>query len=192
MPSTDELVRILKTLADANRLTIIGLLARRPHTVEQLASALSIGSPTVSHHLRRLAQAGLVHARVDGPYRVYELDPTPLHELAREFDDVDDLPRLADDADLDAFDRKVLATFVGPDGRFTAFPAQAKKALVLVRHALRAFDPGVRYSEGQVGEILRRFTDDTARVRRAFVDHGLMARTPDGSAYWRVDDRRDA
>ena len=186
MASTDHLVRILKTLADAKRLTIIGLLARRPHSVEQLASSLAIGSPTVSHHLRRLASVGLVHARVEGPYRVYELDPTPLHDLAREFDDADDLPKLAGDADLDAFDRKVLSTFVGPDGRFVAFPAQAKKAMVLVRHALEAFEPGVRYSEREVGTILRRFSDDTARLRRAFVDHGLMERAPDGSAYWRT------
>lgn len=187
MPNADDLATFLKTLADAKRLTIIGLLAREPHTVEQLASALGVGSPTVSHHLRRLAGVGLVHARVDGPYRVYELDPSPLHRLARELDDQERLPTLAADADLDAFERKVLATFVGPDGRFVAFPAQAKKALVLVRHALRAFEPGVRYSEREVGEILGRFTDDTARVRRAFVDHGLMQRTRDGSAYWRID-----
>jgi biotin operon repressor len=187
MTGTDHLATVLKALADAKRLTIIGLLAREPHTVEQLASALDLGSPTVSHHLRRLASVGLVHARVDGPYRVYELDPTPLHRIASELDDRERLPTLAADADLDAFDRKVLSTFVGTDGRFVAFPAQAKKAQVLVRYALRAFDPGVRYSEREVGEILARFTDDTARVRRAFVDHGLMQRTPDGSSYWRTD-----
>lgn len=187
MPSADDLATFLKTLADAKRLTIIGLLAREPHTVEQLASALGIGSPTVSHHLRRLADVGLVHARADGPYHLYELDPSPLQRLARDLDDRDRLPTLAADADVGAFDRKVLSTFVGADGRFVAFPAQAKKALVLVRYALRAFEPGVRYSEHEVGEILARFTDDTARVRRAFVDHGLMRRTRDGSAYWRTD-----
>ena len=187
MTSADDLATFLKSLADAKRLTIIGLLAREPHTVEQLASALGLGSPTVSHHLKRLSDVGLVHARVDGAYRVYDLDPTPLHRLVRELDDREQLPRLAAHADLDAFDRKVLATFVGEDGRFVAFPAQAKKALVLVRYALRAFEPGVRYSEREVGEILRRFTDDAARVRRAFVDHGFMQRTRDGSAYWRSD-----
>jgi hypothetical protein len=93
----------------------------------------------------------------------------------------------AADADLDAFDRKVLATFVGPDGRFTAFPTQAKKQLVLIRHALQPFEPGVRYTERELNEQLLRFSDDTARIRRAFVDHGFMKRTTDGSAYWRVD-----
>ena len=95
---------------------------------------------------------------------------------------------LADGADPGAFDRKVLATFIGPDGRFTAFPSQAKKSLVLIRHALQAFEPGGRFTEKQVDERLRRCSDDTARIRRAFVDHGFMRRTPDGSAYWRVDE----
>ena len=187
MPSTDELAAFLKVLADANRLTLIGLLAQEPRTVEELAAAIGVGSPTVSHHLRRLAAVGLVEARADGPYSVYALDATPLQELARRLDDASDLPTLAADADLDAFDRKVLATFVGPDGRFRAFPAQAKKADVLVRYALRAFEPEVRYSERELGEILRRFSDDTARLRRAFVDHGWMDRTADGSAYWLTD-----
>lgn len=186
--ATPNLVPTFKALADTNRLKIVGLLAQAPHSVEDLAAALGIGSPTVSHHLKRLAAVGLVHAKAEGPYSVYALEPAPLHDLSRQLSDDAVLPRLAGDASLDAFERKVLATFVGPDGRFVAFPAQAKKAMVLIRHALAAFEPETRYDEREVGEILKRFTDDTARVRRAFVDHGLMQRTKDGSAYWRCDD----
>ncbi len=183
-----ELLAFFKALADANRLRVVGLLAHGPHTVEQLAAALGVGSSTVSHHLRRLSDVGLVHAKAEGPYSVYALDTAPLHDLSQRLLGDDALPDLAGDADLDAFDRKVLATFVGPDGRFTAFPTQAKKSLVLVRHALQAFETGVTYSEKQVNELLLRFSDDTARLRRAFVDHGFMQRTPDGSRYWRVPD----
>jgi DNA-binding transcriptional ArsR family regulator len=182
-----DLLAFFKALADQNRLRIVGLLAQAPQTVEQLAAALGIGSPTASHHLRRLADVGLVHARAEGPYSVYALDSEPLHDLARRLLGDESLPALAADADVDAFDRQVLATFVGPDGRFAAFPTQAKKALVLVRHALQAFAHGETYTEKQVNERLLRFSDDTARIRRAFVDHGFMRRTPDGARYWRVD-----
>jgi DNA-binding HxlR family transcriptional regulator len=192
MTHRDDLVTFLKALADANRLTIVGLLARAPHTVEQLAAAVGVGSPTVSHHLKRLTAVGLVHARADGPYSVYELDPAPLHDLARRLSADEELPHLADAADVGAFDRKVLATFVGPDGRFVAFPAQAKKSMVLVRHALTAVERGHVYSERELNDVLRRFTDDTARLRRAFVDHGFMQRTPDGARYWRSDAPADA
>jgi hypothetical protein len=185
-PQPTDLVRLFKALSDPTRLRIVGTLAREPRTVEQLAAVAGVGSSTVSHHLKRLASVGLVRAEADGPYSVYALDRAPLHDLAQRLAGDAALPDFAADADLDAFDRKVLATFVDADGRIKAFPTQAKKALVLVRYALDAFDPGVTYTEAQVNERLRRFSDDTARLRRAFVDHGFMRRTPDGGAYWRV------
>jgi hypothetical protein len=61
-----------------------------------------------------------------------------------------------------------------------------KKQLVLLRHVLKAVEPGVRYAERELNEILRRFNDDTARLRRALVDHGLMEREGGGGAYWRT------
>jgi hypothetical protein len=185
-PQPNDLVRLFKALGDATRLRLVGTLAHGPSTVEGLAAAAGVGSSTVSHHLKRLASVGLVHARAEGPYSVYTLDRAPLHDLAQRLTGDAALPAFAADADLDAFDRKVLATFVDADGRIKAFPTQAKKALVVVRYALGAFEPGVTFSEAEVNERLRRYSDDTARLRRAFVDHGFMQRTPDGAAYWRV------
>lgn len=88
---------------------------------------------------------------------------------------------------MDAYDRKVLETFIDAEGRIKQFPAQRKKFEVLVRHVLEAFEPGVRYTEKQVNEILGRYNEDTAYLRRSLVDLKLMAREPSGSAYWRID-----
>ncbi len=78
----------------------------------------------------------------------------------------------------------MLASFTGPDGRFTAFPTQEKKFLVLLRHVLRDFQPGVRYSEKKVNEILSRYSDDTATLRRSLVEFGFMDREGGGRDYW--------
>jgi DNA-binding transcriptional ArsR family regulator len=185
--STGTLLEFFKALADANRLTIVGVLARSPRSVDQIAAALSLDSSTVSHHLKRLARVGLVCARAEGPYSVYELDRGALERLARELLADDTLPKLAVDADLSAFDRKVLDTFVGPDGRFTAFPSQHRKYMVLVRHAAAAFEHGERYGEREVNERLARYHDDTARLRRSLVDAGIMGRARDGSRYWLIE-----
>lgn len=186
-PPQTELLAFFKALADANRLKLVGLLAHEPQTVEQLAAALRVGSSTVSHHLRKLADVGLVHARADGPYSVYQLDPEPLQRLAKQLLAADALPPLALDADLGAFDRRVLKTYLEPDGRFRApLPSKSRQIAVLARHALEAIEPGVTYAEKQLNERLQRFTDDTATIRRALVDLGLLQRTPDGGAYWRV------
>ena len=65
---TSDLVEFFKVLGEPNRLCIVGLLAQRAYTVEQLAAALGVGASTVSHHLARLARAGLVAARSESYY----------------------------------------------------------------------------------------------------------------------------
>jgi hypothetical protein len=68
-----------------------------------------------------------------------------------------------------------------------SFPTQQKKLEVILRHVVKAFEPDTRYSEKQVNEILARFNEDTARLRRNLVDFGLMDRQGGGGDYWRVD-----
>jgi hypothetical protein len=138
----------------------------------------------VSHHLSRLAEARLVSAKAEGHYSVYSLESDSLHAMARRLLQKERLPELAVGVDRGSFDRKVLAAFTGPDGRFTAFPSQQKKLAVLVRHAAGAFEPGKRYSEPRVNEILLRFSDDTAMLRRTLVELGFMDREGGGGAYW--------
>jgi hypothetical protein len=64
---------------------------------------------------------------------------------------------------------------------------QERKFRVLLRHVLPSFSHGVRYTEKRVNEILSKFSDDTARLRRWLVDFGYMAREGGGGKYWRVD-----
>jgi biotin operon repressor len=182
---SEPLLSFFKALADANRLRIVGLLAHRPHSVEELAAALGLRASTTSHHLARLVEAGLVSSRAEGHFHVYALDTDALEARARQLLARDGLPALAGDApDLDAWDRKVLATFTGPDGRFSQLPMQRKKFDVLLRHVVRRLEPGAEYHERDLDEILRDFSDDTASLRRGLVDHGHVAREPSGARYW--------
>ncbi|TAK55668.1 MAG: DUF2087 domain-containing protein [Bacteroidetes bacterium] len=187
LESNSELLTLFKALADKNRLKIIGLLAQQSHNVEELASALSIGASTVSHHLSVLSKAGLVEGKVQGYYSVYSLQTRPLETTAKYLLHWDELKGLASDsAGEDVFERKIIATFVTPEGRIKAFPVQEKKVLVLIRYMLREFKPGIEYTEKQVNQMLAKFTKDTARVRRAFVDYKYMAREGGGGKYWRI------
>ncbi|HST57515.1 MAG TPA: metalloregulator ArsR/SmtB family transcription factor [Longimicrobium sp.] len=183
----EEILEIFKALADPSRLKIIGLLAQRPAAVEELAANLGLGASTVSHHLSRLSRAGLTTAHVDGYNNVYSLHLDALQDVAKRILSREQLAAFASDVDVDAFDRKVLATFVQPDGRIRTFPVQQKKYRVLLRHVVQAFEPGVRYAEADVNEILLRFNDDTARLRRSLVELGLMRREGGGGAYWRTE-----
>lgn len=184
---SEELLGFFKALADANRLKIVGLLAQRPHTVEELASLLDLGASTVSHHLSRLGKVGLVAARAEGYYAIYSLRTDVLEEMARRLLSKENLPGLAD-VGLDSFERKVLTAFTEADGRLKAFPAQEKKYLVLLRHVVKAFEPGARYSEKEVNQILARYHEDTASLRRDLVDYHFMTREGGGGRYWRSDE----
>ena len=184
---TAELLAFFKALADANRLKIVGLLAGEPHNVEQLAAKLGLSSSTVSHHLARLSETGLVSARAQGYYSIYQLETAALETMARRLLTHDTLPAVAADLDVGAFERMVLNNFLGSDGRFTTLPAQQKKYMVVLNYIVRAFEFEVRYTEKQVKEILSRFYDDTTTLRRSLIDFGLMDR--DGGIYWRVGEQ---
>ena len=181
-----ELVAFFKALADENRLKIIGLLATQPYTVEQMAEILHLGASTISHHLARLAEIGLVSARAEGYYSVYKLETAVLETMAKKFLSRDSLPALATDVDMDAYDRKIVKDFTTADGRIKAFPSQQKKFLAILRFVLKEFEPGKRYTEKQVNEILSRYNEDTAMLRRSLVDFKYMARA--SGEYWRIDE----
>jgi predicted transcriptional regulator len=183
-----ELVDFFKALADSTRLKIVGLLAKEPRTVEQMAGLLGLHSSTVSHHLSRLSQVGLVSARAEGYYNIYKLETKVIEHIAQRLVSKEALPDIVTNEDLDAYDRKVLKNFLTSDGRIKSFPAQEKKFKAILRYVIREFDPGVRYTEKQVNQILVRFSDDTAALRRYLVDNKMMAREGSGRAYWRTDD----
>ncbi len=182
--ATQELLNFFKALSDANRLKIVGLLARSPLTVEQLAEMLAIHSSTVSHHLSRLTKAGLVSARAEGYYSVYQLETQVIEAMAQRLLVRETLPAVSEDIDIDAYDRKVLRNFLTSDGRIKDFPAQEKKLEVVLRYVLKSFEPGVRYTEKQVNEILMRFNVDYAFLRRSLIEYRMLAREAGGSAYW--------
>ncbi len=180
------LLALFKALADPNRLKIVGLLAQEPRSGEELAELLSLQASTVSHHLKRLAGAGLVSVKSEGYYSIYTLETDVLQQVAKALLQRERLGDLASDVDLNAYERKVRQTFTDDAGRITSFPTQQKKYLALLKYVLSVFEPGQRYSEKEVNALLGRFNEDTARLRRSLVDFGFMEREKDGGAYWRV------
>jgi DNA-binding HxlR family transcriptional regulator len=182
---SDEVVNFFKALADANRLKIVGLLAQQPYSVEELAALLNLKPSTVSHHLAKLAQVGLVSAKTESYYNVYQLDEKALQSKSRDLFSQENLAASVVDVDADAYDRKVIEDFSRKDGSLKTIPAQRKKLEAILRYVVKAFEVNKRYSEKQVNEILGRYHEDTASLRRELVGYGLMKREGGGGDYWR-------
>jgi predicted transcriptional regulator len=186
---SEELVTFFKALADANRLKIVGLLAEKPYSVEELAALLKLKPPTISHHLAKLVEAGLVNSRPVSYYNVYQLDRAALEAKTRTMFSQQELSNVVAEVDADAYDKKVIKDYSRRDGSLKTLPAQRKKLEAILRYVVAGFDLEKRYSEKQVNEILSRYHADTATLRRELVGFGLMQREGGGGEYWRKDSR---
>jgi ArsR family transcriptional regulator len=76
----------LKAIADPARLRLLSLMMANEDLEActcDLTEALGLSQPTVSHHLKKLSEAGLVFAqRRQGPWTYYRVVPDALRALA--------------------------------------------------------------------------------------------------------------
>ncbi len=169
------LLQFLKALADESRLKLIGLLANREMTVGELAQQLRLKEPTVSHHLARLQELGLVRMRSQGTAHHYQIRSEVLHRLSREILTPPQMASIADEVEGERWERKVLRTYFEGD-RLTQIPATRKKRNVILNWLATQFEPGVSYPEARVNEIIKRHHPDSATLRREMIMTGLMER----------------
>ena len=167
----DAKVTLLKTIADATRLRILGLLGEAPRSGGELAAELGLTAPTISHHLHRLRDVGIVTSVDEAGRRIWTLNRVLLEEAA-----ATPAPAGPDDP---AHLRTVQILFEGD--RLRSIPAKRKARVSVLIELLRRFEPGRRYCEREVNEILRRAHDDFATLRRELVDYRYLRR--DGTDY---------
>ncbi len=189
----EQIVAYFQALADVTRLKLVGLLAQRERSVDELVSALDVRQPTVSHHLSKLKLLGLVKLRKGGQVHYYSLDEEFVHRLARQVLSADGLAKLAPSNEGGTtWEKKVLQTFFGPDGSLKEIPTQRKKRDVILARLVEEFERGRTYTEAEVNAILRRFHPDVSTLRREFIMTRLMQREDGGGLYWRrpIDESR--
>jgi hypothetical protein len=68
-------------------------------------------------------------------------------------------------------------------GRIIAMPARPAGRRLLLDCVAQAFEPGLRYPEAVVDDVLRLLCEDHAVLRRYLVDEGFLSRQT--GVYWR-------
>lgn len=89
-PETEMFNKVSNTfqlISDTTRLKILWLLCHSEECVINIAAAIDMSSPAVSHHLRVLKQAGLLTARREGKEAYYTLAKTEEAELVHKIVD---------------------------------------------------------------------------------------------------------
>ncbi len=78
---------------------------------------------------------------------------------------------------------RVLSAFLAPDGTLRTIPSKHAKLLVVLDHLAQLFEPGRRYPEAEVNEVLRAHHPDVAALRRYLVENQFLTR--EHGVYWR-------
>lgn len=184
MTETQALM-LFKCLADRSRLQILKSLAQEDMYVERLAERLGLTPPTISFHLKKLADAGAVKSYKTQYYTMYALEKsvfmTSILELIQEKSDDAELQKQRDEA----YRKKVLDTFF-EYGKLKSIPTQKKKEHIVLEELVKAFEPNRKYTEREVNIILADYHDDFCTLRRDMIGEKLLAR--DHQIYWRVDE----
>jgi len=182
MNTNPEMLDFLKAMSDADRLRIIGLLTQQRASRADIVAKLNLPLRDVVDHLAFLEFVGVLSQKED----VYELNNDKIASLAR-----DNLakkrPSYVPAPDLDDKSKKVLKAYLNADGSIKQIPSQPAKLLVLLNYLTQAFAPSTNYTEKEVNQILRRFHEDTAALRRYLVDAKMLDREGNGSRYWRIN-----
>ena len=69
--------------------------------------------------------------------------------------------------------------------KLKVFSSKEKKKIVTLRRLAEEFEPGRKYTEKEVNQILGSVYEDYAILRRYLIEYGYMDRTKACSAYWR-------
>jgi hypothetical protein len=177
---------LLALLAEPDRLKALAAVALGVETLAEVAERAGLEPRAAARALNRLAAGGLLEGEAGKRYRVRT---EALRAAAR---------RSAADRREDAGQAgsEVVGRFQR-GGRLVAIPAARSKRLVVLDHLAGLFEPGRRYPEREVNEILGAVHPDYAMLRRYLVDDGFLdradERAPSGGrsvkVYWRTGGR---
>ena len=180
---TDEnAIRLFKCLADKSRLQILQSLAAEDMYVELLAERLGLTPPTISFHLKKLADAGAVSSYRNQYYTMYTLCRDVFSARI-----IDIISAPSEEADLQdereaAYRQRVIDAFF-EYGKLKSIPAQRKKKRIVLEKIAKAFELDRIYSEREVNIIIADFHDDFCTLRRDMISEGLLER--ENGQYWK-------
>jgi len=172
----EEARRILGLLAEPERLRVLAAVVLGHNSIGKIVRATGVDDRRAEKALARLVAGELLIEDGAGGYRVAVEQLKATARASAPEPEAGDIAGAPPDA------ARVLRTFFR-GSRLTAIPAQRSKRVVVLNHIVQDFEPGNRYKEAEVNDILRRHHDDVASLRRYLVDEGLMTRA--AGIYWR-------
>ncbi|WP_160725120.1 DUF2087 domain-containing protein [Bacillus sp. USDA818B3_A] len=166
----NKIVEFHKALGDLTRIRIIALLQQGPLHGQAIAEKLGLKPPTITHHMAKLREVGLIKEKRDKNTIYFSLNNKVLEFSAKAIMTVGTGGAASMEMSVTAEERSaIINNFFTKDGRLKNFPAQRKKKLVVLEHMAKGLKFGRVYQEKEINEYLKQFHEDYATLRRELI-----------------------
>lgn len=174
-------IEIMKSLADTSRLQILNSLMEKPQYVEEIANRIDLAESTVSFHLKKLENAGMVDKRREQYYTIYSINEKLFYKTLKELSAFENIDKYVQEKRINDYREKVLKTFF-KGKKLLQLPVQKKKRMIILDEFYKKFESGRKYKEEKVNEIILTHFEDYCWIRRLMIEHGMMFR--ENQIYW--------
>jgi hypothetical protein len=173
----NKIVDFHKALGDLTRIRIIALLQQGPLHGQAIAGKLGLKAPTITHHMAKLREIGIIKEHRDKNTIYFSLNTKILEMSAKAILAVglggsSSMEMVVTERERAA----IINNFFTKDGELKTFPAQRKKKLVILAHMIKSLEFGKVYQEKEINEYLKQFYEDFATLRRELIMCQFMYR----------------
>lgn len=170
-----EAIKIFKCLADKSRLQILKSLSGESMYVELLAQRLELAPSTISFHLKKLEDAGLVRSQKEQYYMMYSMNREILQNSLIDIMNAESSEEKLQQEREEKYRQKVIDSFF-EFGKLKSIPVQRKKERIVLEEIAKSFEKGREYTEREVNIIIADYNDDFCTIRRDMISEGILER----------------
>lgn len=164
-----KIVEFHKALGDLTRVKIIALLQQGPLHGQAIAGKLGLKPPTITHHMAKLREVGLIREKREKNTIYFSLNEKILEGSATAILSVGKGGENMEMSVTEEERASIINNFFTRDGKLKNIPAQRKKKLVILAHIVKGFEFGKVYSEKEVNDYLKQYHEDYATLRRELI-----------------------
>ncbi|MFF2878888.1 metalloregulator ArsR/SmtB family transcription factor [Gottfriedia sp. NPDC057991] len=166
----NKIVDFHKALGDLTRVRIIALLQKGQLSGQDIACKLGLKPPTITHHMTKLRDVGLIKERRDKNTIYFSLNTKILEMSSKAIMTVGTGGDSTMEMSVTENERSsIINNFFTKEGKLKIYPAQRKKKLVVLAHMIKGLEFGRVYQEKEINEYLKEFHEDYATLRRELI-----------------------